>query len=202
MMELAHDAVLLLFCYVIGAIPTGLLVGRALGGLDVRQHGSCNIGATNVWRVLGWKAGLLTFVTDVGKAYLALLVAWSLHATGPGVIVLAAVAVLLGNFFNVFLGWKGGKGVATGLGVFLFLAPVATALALAAFAVVFAASRIVSLSSLVAAAVLPAGVWLTGQPVDILVFTVAVSAAVIFKHRTNIQRLLTGQEHRWGKSRE
>ncbi len=201
MIALLHDFVLLILCYVAGAIPAGLLVGRALGGIDVRLHGSRNIGATNVWRVLGWQAGLVTFAIDVGKAYLALLAVLLFHATGPGMLVLGAIAVLLGNFFNVFLGGKGGKGVATALGVFLLLAPLATLVALVVFAAVFAASRIVSLSSLTAAVALPVAVWMTGQPGAILLFTIGVSALVIFKHRTNIQRLLAGEEHRWGESR-
>lgn len=200
MMAILETLVVLLFCYIAGAIPTGLIVGRTWGGVDVREQGSKNIGATNVWRVLGWKAGLLTFALDVGKAAGALTV---LNAFAPRetalLLVAGGVAVLLGNFFNVFLGGRGGKGVATSLGVFLYLAPAATLIAFAVFLVVFGAMRYVSLASILAALVLPLSVWGTGQPLAVLVFTCVASALVILRHRANIQRLLSGTEHKWGR---
>ncbi|MCC6547064.1 glycerol-3-phosphate 1-O-acyltransferase PlsY [Candidatus Sumerlaeota bacterium] len=196
-----RDVLLLFACYLVGAIPTGLLVSRLLGGINIREHGSRNIGATNVWRVLGWKLGLLTFAIDVLKAA-AILLAVEQLPQGPiqHLLVFGGVAVLLGNFFNVFLNFKGGKGVATSLGVFLALAPKAILLAFLIFLVVFAISRYVSLGSLCAAVALPLLTYYFHRGDQaLLVMVIIVAVLVIVKHRTNIVRLLNGTENKFVK---
>lgn len=198
-MSLLLDALVVLLCYVAGAIPTGLLVARQWGKIDIREHGSRNIGATNVWRVLGWKPGLLTFLIDVAKAFAAVKFAPLLaQEAGLYLSIACGVAVLLGNFFNVFLGFKGGKGVATSLGVFLALAPAAIGICFVIFAVVFGITRYVSLGSICAAVALPILSWYFQREVPLLVMMIAISALVIFKHRANIVRLLNGTESRFG----
>ncbi len=185
----------LVFCYLMGAIPTGLIVGRRCKGIDIREHGSKNIGATNVWRVMGWKYGLTTFLIDVGKALAAVLFVPVL-ATGSGetLQVLGGVAVLLGNFFNVFLGFKGGKGVAASLGVFLGLAPIPVAIAFAIFLVVVFLSRHISLGSILAAASLPFLVLFFSGTGPLFVAILLVAILVIYKHRANVVRLVNGTE--------
>ncbi|MEO8376231.1 MAG: glycerol-3-phosphate 1-O-acyltransferase PlsY [Candidatus Sumerlaeota bacterium] len=194
-----RDIALLLICYFVGAIPTGLLVSRFLGGIDIRQHGSKNIGATNVWRELGWKLGLTTFLIDVSKAAAILLyVKFHVEQVSPGPVphlsVFGGVAVLLGNFFNVFLKFKGGKGVATSLGVFLALAPIAILIAFAIFLLVFWISRYVSLGSLCAAVTAPIMTYFFYGDRALLIFVIAAAILVIVKHRTNVTRLLNGTE--------
>lgn len=191
----------LLLAYLLGAIPTGLIIGKVFGGVDLRNEGSKNIGFTNALRVLGPKLGIPVLLIDVVKALLPILVFPAIQGGGlnPELHgVLLGLAVLGGNLFNVFLGFKGGKGVATSLGVFLGLAPTSVLLALGVFLLVFAASRYVSLGSILAALFLPLCVaWLHGFG-PTLVMAIAASAFVIFKHRANVQRLLAGTEHKWG----
>jgi glycerol-3-phosphate acyltransferase PlsY len=195
------DVVLLVLAYFIGAIPTGLLVGRAARGIDVRQHGSGNIGMTNVWRLLGWKLGLTTLLIDAGKAAAAVLLLAPLGAGAiPAIAVFLGLAVLLGNFFNIFLGGKGGKGVASSLGVFLALSPAAVLICFAVFVAVVYTTRYISAGSIVAAVLLPilTAMFQGITPVFWLVLVVAV--LVIVKHRANIRRLLNGTESKFGRS--
>jgi glycerol-3-phosphate acyltransferase PlsY len=201
-MSLVQDLLYLLVCYIVGAIPTGLILGLQIARVDVRTQGSKNIGTTNVWRVLGWKLGLTTLLIDVGKAYLIVRYGAVLFPDGgtlPEVMLLGGLAVLVGNFFNVFLGFKGGKGVATSLGVFLALAPIPIGLAFLTFAVTLAISRYVSLSSILASLVLPAAtLWVYGFG-GLFVLTALIGLVVILKHRSNIKRLLDGTENRVGR---
>lgn len=208
-MSIGLDLFILLLCYLIGAIPTGLILGLKVKGIDVREHGSKNIGTTNVWRTLGWKLGLATFLIDVGKAFLlvffAARAADALHAANEGLPrleIFAGIAVLFGNFFNVFLGGKGGKGVATSLGVFLALAPIPVLISFALFGIVVGLSRLVSLASLAAAAVLPITTgYFHGFDDPLFWMVLVIALIVIFKHRTNIQRLMAGTESKVGKRR-
>lgn len=196
-MTLLVAAGALLLAYIIGAIPTGLIVARQLAGIDIRQHGSKNIGATNVWRVLGWKLGLTTFLIDVAKAFLGVMQAVWLGGGGVWLPVLAAFAVLLGNFFNVFLGFKGGKGVAASLGVFLALAPLPVLIAFLLFVVVVGVSGYISLGSVLAALALPVLVYTLQGTGPVLWLIVVVAVLVIAKHRANIVRLLNGTESKF-----
>jgi glycerol-3-phosphate acyltransferase PlsY len=189
--------------YLLGSIPVGLLLMRIFRGIDIRQTGSGNIGATNVARTSSG-LGLLTLVLDVLKGYVAVVVAvvlagqWGVGPQlGKVAIGLAALAAVLGHTFSVWLRFKGGKGVATSLGAFLALMPVPTLVGVAVFAVVVAVSRFVSLASMTAAATLPIIALLMLERPDrlFLPFMVAAAMIIIGKHHQNIRRLLTGTEH-------
>jgi acyl phosphate:glycerol-3-phosphate acyltransferase len=198
-MDLLWDVVLLVVAYLLGAIPTGLVIGRVCKGIDVRREGSGNIGTTNVWRLLGWKLGVLTLLLDVGKALLGVL-ALPMLAMGvlPAFAVLAGAAVLLGNFFNIFLGGRGGKGAATSLGVFLGLAPIPMLITFIVFFVVVATTRYVSLGSITGAVLLPILVAFLYGITPVFWLVVVIASLVIVKHRANIQRLMAGTESRFG----
>ncbi len=193
------DPVLVLLAYLCGSIPTGVLLGRR-SGVDVRRVGSGNIGAANVARTLGGKAGLLTLVGDVAKGLLPVALG---RFVGLEEAALAAVALaaFLGHLYSVFLGFSGGKGVATALGVFLGLVPQAAAVLLAVFLLTFAWSRIVSLASMVAAAATPAVVFLWPYPRVYFLVCLVVALLVLFRHRENARRLLRGEEERFRLAR-
>ena len=181
-----------LVAYLCGSIPTGVLLTRRLG-IDLRKTGSGNVGATNVARSAGKKIGLLTLFGDALKGFLP-VVAARLCGLDDVVVGCAAVAALLGHIFSPFLQFSGGKGVATGLGVFLAMAPQAVLIALGAFLVTFAISRIVSLSSLVATAFLPPLlIWFT-YPTALIWAGMSMALVVIIRHKENIIRLIKGEE--------
>jgi len=184
--------------YVAGSIPSAWIAGRAKG-VDLRKHGSGNLGATNAWRVLGWKIGLLVYAVDTLKG--ALPVLFLPRPTGYPELagVLYGVAASLGHVRPVFLGFqKGGKGVATAGGVFFALAPAALLVAFGAFVLVLLGSGYVSLGSLVAAAVLPVALFLIQRDVGpVFVVSVIVAAFVFWTHRANIGRLRRGEENRF-----
>jgi glycerol-3-phosphate acyltransferase PlsY len=182
--------------YLLGSIPTGFILG-AWAGVDVRQRGSGNVGATNVARVLGKRQGVYTLIADVGKGLIPVFVAFHLGLTTP-FTSLVGVAAFLGHLFPVFLKFKGGKGVATALGVFMALAPLATLVLIALFAAVMAFSRTVSLSSMVAAAAAPAVFWWFSYHPAIIAISAVLAAMIIVRHRSNIQRLLAGTEPKFG----
>ena len=186
-----------LAAYLLGAVPFGLLVGRAFGGADIRRSGSGNIGATNVARALGPAAGVLTLLLDVSKGALA---AWAGGALGggPGWASLAGVAAVLGHVFPVYLGFRGGKGVATGLGVFLFLDPRATALAAAVFLGALAATRRVSVGSILGAISLPLILHYREAPPALLTAAWTCCLLIVYRHRDNLIRLIQGTEPRLG----
>jgi acyl phosphate:glycerol-3-phosphate acyltransferase len=199
-----HVSVVLL-AYLLGSVPFGYLVVRLRGGGDVRETGSGGTGATNVTRRAGRAAGILTLLLDAAKGALAVALARRFLTDDFGVdwwVVAAALAAVLGHVFPVWLRFRGGKGVATGLGVFLSLAPLAVLCALPAFVLVVWATRYVSLGSMTAAALLPLFVWLLGGPGagdtrPLLAAALAGAALIIFMHRANIGRLLRGTENRW-----
>lgn len=197
------DLITLAAAYLLGAVPFGLLIGR-LKGIDIRQHGSGNIGATNVLRVLGKPLGITTFVLDALKGFVPsfFFPAWFGAAMEPGVIsVLCGAAAILGHNFPVFLGFKGGKGIATSAGVLIGIAPLAALAGVIAWVAVFFTSRYVSLASiLAAAAVIAAGWWFyrDGHLILPVVLTV-LGLLAILRHKANIQRLLNGTENRFVK---
>lgn len=194
----------LLTAYLLGSIPFGYLLVRFFRKEDIRSTGSGNIGATNVARSGAKGLGLLTLLLDLGKGLLAVLLARHLAPGTPGfpsdLAVGAAVAAVLGHVFPVWLGFKGGKGVATALGVFLALAPIVALAAVAVFVLMVAVTRIVSLASIVAAAVLPvfAMLLLPDRSPVYLGGVIFVALLVIVKHQANIQRLVAGTESRFG----
>ena len=186
-----------LFAYLLGSIPFGVVLAK-FKRVDLRQHGSGNIGATNAARALGKTAGILTLLGDCGKGYLAAWAAGQLLETEWGVAA-AGLMAFLGHIFSIFLKFKGGKGVATGLGVFLSLIPEAALSAIAVFVVVLAFTRYVSLSSILAAISIPwFGIYFGASGPSVYV---AVAAAIIttIRHHENIQRLIEGTESKIGK---
>jgi acyl phosphate:glycerol-3-phosphate acyltransferase len=188
-----------LVAYLIGAVPIGWMVARAFGVTDIRRHGSGNIGATNVLRTLGRLPAIVTLLGDVVKGYLAVVAATTLSDRDPVVTGAATVAAVVGNCWSVFLGFRGGKGVATGLGALLCTVPLATVATLPVFVVVVATTRYVSLASLLAAACVPLGAALLRYPTPSALAALAVAAIVIGRHHANITRLLAGTESRLGQ---
>lgn len=187
----------LLAAYLVGAIPTGVLLTRLTGAGDVRQAGSGNIGATNVYRVAGRRLGILTLVGDALKGLLPVLLALQVGDFPPTGVALTAATAFLGHCYPVYLGFKGGKGVATALGIFLVLSPLAVLGAVVVFAALLWKWRYVSLASICAAAATPLFVYLAERSVPLLLATVFISAMVIVRHRGNIERLLDGSENRF-----
>lgn len=198
------NAIILLVSYLVGAIPFGLLIGK-VAGRDVRTEGSRNIGATNVSRLLGKKLGFLTLLADCAKGYVPMLAANQLLGESPEkqlIIALAGILAVVGHMFPVYLGFRGGKGVATGLGVFLFLSPLAILISLGVFAGAVWLSGYVSVGSLLASALMVGWLWLLGAP-NLHMLTAAIVAALIWlKHHENIARLLKGEEKSWKKKSE
>jgi glycerol-3-phosphate acyltransferase PlsY len=188
--------IFVVFAYLVGSIPTGLLLAKAFAGVDIREAGSGNIGATNVYRTLGRKVGLLTLVGDCLKGLIPVAAAYALGFTTPW-IALIGLAAFLGHVYTVFLGFKGGKGVATALGVFLAVSPLAVLGALAVFSLVLFKWRFVSLASISAAAVVPSLVALIDKRPEIVGMSIIIAALVIWKHRENIKRLRQGTENRF-----
>jgi len=190
--------------YLIGSVPTGLLLARLMGGPDPSHGGSGNIGATNVGRLLGKGAGLLTLGGDILKGAAPPLAAGWLAAgapAAPAYVMLAGAGAVLGHVYPLFLGLKGGKGVATAAGVFLVVSPLALLAAGLVFALLVWRWRYVSLGSIGAALSLPAAVWASGGEPAYVALAVGVGALVITRHRDNISRLRQGREHRLGASR-
>jgi acyl phosphate:glycerol-3-phosphate acyltransferase len=185
--------------YLVGSIPTGVLLGR-LAGVDVRSTGSGNIGATNVARTAGTSLGLLTLVGDFVKGLLPVFVARGI-ALPEAVVALVAVAALVGHVFSIFLAFRGGKGVATGIGALVALAPGGALIPLAVFAAAFAASRIVSASSVLASASVPVALVLLGHPTATCVAASSMALLIISRHHENIARLLAGTEPRFESKR-
>ena len=186
-----------LFAYLLGSIPFGVLLAK-FRRVDLRQHGSGNIGATNVARTLGKTAGILTLLGDCGKGYLAVWVAGLLLEAQWGVAV-AGLMAFLGHVFSVFLKFKGGKGVATGLGVFLYLMPGAGLSSIGVFVVSLAFTRYVSVSSILAAISIPwFGIYFGATGPSVYVATAAAIITAI-RHHENIQRLVDGKEAKFGK---
>jgi glycerol-3-phosphate acyltransferase PlsY len=208
--DAAAGAGLLLCAYCAGSIPFSLLIGRWVGGIDLRQHGSGNVGATNVARTLGLKWGLVALLLDALKG---LLPTWGLPllffgdaAAMSHAQVAAGVAAIIGHMFPCWLGFRGGKGVATALGVVVVIGWQATLAAFAVFALMFAASRIVSLSSILAVLAYAVTEMIVLRPDPFSTanwsrasFALAVPALIIFRHRSNIVRLLKGEEHRFSR---
>jgi glycerol-3-phosphate acyltransferase PlsY len=187
--------------FLLGSIPTGYLVARAKG-VDIRQHGSGNIGATNVFRTLGKPLGVFVFMVDALKGFAVVWLAGRFDGASDWAGIIAAVAVIGGHNYTPWLGFKGGKGIATSAGVLLALMPWAVLCIAIVWFVVFKVSRYVSLASISAAAALPvavAALWSAGCGGNgpLLGFSVLISALAIWRHRTNIRRLRAGTESRF-----
>jgi glycerol-3-phosphate acyltransferase PlsY len=191
-----------LIAYVLGSIPFGYLIVRWQRGIDVRATGSGSIGATNVMRNLGIMGFVATFLLDVGKGLLAVLLASRLTLENPTWVAAAACAAVLGHCFPVWLRFRGGKGVATGVGVFLAVAPWQVVLVLVIFAGVVAIWRYISLGSVVATAAFPILVYLMKHPpIQVVLGAAGAAAIIIVRHHANIARLLKGTESKVGKKK-
>ena len=196
---------ILILSYLVGSIPTAIIIGKVTKKIDIRQFGSGNAGGTNAFRVLGWKAGLFVSLFDVAKGVFATAVISQIRIDVPLVnptwlMILAGLCAILGHTFTIFAGFKGGKGVAAGAGLIIALYPVAFLLCLLVFALVLFSTGLVSVSSISAAVSLPVILWLFNRfgsmPVDhaLLIFSIFIPLFIIFTHRSNIQRLLKGEE--------
>jgi glycerol-3-phosphate acyltransferase PlsY len=195
--------------YLLGSIPSGLLIGRWLAGVDIRQYGSGRTGATNAMRSLGARGFALTFAADAGKAIVAVLIARALVGEAPGPLVaeaVAAVAAIVGPNWSIYIGFHGGRGVATSFGAMLMLYWPGALIGLVAAGILMGTTRYVSLGSLggtIVGLAVAAGAVLTGaQPPVLAEFALAVAALVVWQHRDNIQRLLAGTERRIGQRTE
>lgn len=185
-------ALLILGAYLCGSLPTGVWLGR-WAGVDVRRAGSGNIGATNVARTVGFRPALFTLAGDIAKGLVPTALARALWAE-PRLMAMVALAAFIGHIFSVFLRFSGGKGVATGFGACLALAPTAAAVAAGVFALVAFATRYVSLASVTAAAALPIATAILGAAPPVSGAAGIIAAAIIIRHRNNLARLRAGVE--------
>ena len=187
------EIALIIGAYLLGSIPTGLLLAKAFG-VNIRETGSGNIGATNVYRTLGRRVGIMTLIGDCLKGLIPVLIARQLQL--PEIWLAAAgLAAFLGHVYTIFLGFKGGKGVATALGVFLGISPYSVLAALLIFVLTLVKWRYVSLASITAAAAIPLLVALIEKKELLIAMSVVIAALVIYKHRENIRRLRSGTEN-------
>jgi glycerol-3-phosphate acyltransferase PlsY len=192
---------LIVASYFIGAIPSGVVLARAFSGKDIRQEGSGNIGATNVTRVLGKKLGALTLAGDLLKGFLPVCIG-SYLVSSLNVVCLMGCAAFMGHLFPVYLKFKGGKGVATALGVFLYLSPIVILIEIIIFVFVVGIWKYVSLGSLIAAASMPLLLVIIGSPKPVVLLSMAFALLIFIKHKANIQRLLNGTENKFGTKKE
>ncbi|MGB9701033.1 MAG: glycerol-3-phosphate 1-O-acyltransferase PlsY [Thermodesulfobacteriota bacterium] len=188
----------LILAYILGSIPTGVIVAKAFGSIDPRTQGSKNIGATNVFRTGGKKLGIITLAGDVLKGLIPVALAKG-YVDSFFWIGAIALAAFLGHLYPIFLKFKGGKGIATGLGVFLALSPLPALLSLGVFAAVVYKWRYVSLGSLTATAAFPLFLILWNAHLSFILFAVIIGAFIFYRHRDNISRLRAGNESKFGQ---
>lgn len=179
--------------YLIGSIPNGLIIGKKLYNIDLRQFGSKNIGATNAFRTLGLWPAVWVFLTDGAKGVIAVYLA-SVFIGTPIALLVGGIAAIAGHNWSVFLNFTGGRGVATGLGVIAVLVPMITVFIFLVWVVIVYITRYVSLASIVAAALVPVLMWFMGERLEFLYFGIIAALFVIIRHKPNIERLLKGQE--------
>lgn len=189
-------AELIIASYLIGSIPMGLIFGKLIWKKDLRRFGSHNIGATNAWRILGKKAGLLIFILDFLKGQIGVMLGACLFAS-PGAMVLGGLFAMLGHMFPIFLFFRGGKGVATGLGVIAALMPQITAIVFVVWLVLFLITRYVSVASIIAAVLTPILAAIYNEPVIYFLFALVAAVIIVFRHRDNIKRLKAGNENKF-----
>lgn len=195
-------AAMVFLCYLLGAIPTGLVLGRAFAKIDIREHGSHNIGATNVYRNLGKKLGVLTLLGDILKGLIPVYLVCRL--TGAETLVaIAALAAFLGHVYSVYLKFSGGKGVATALGVLLVLAPAVVAVSVGIFIITVLWSRYVSLGSILASLAAPVLMAVShAYPSSYVLSATAIALLITYRHRENIQRIIAKQESKVGSGQD
>ncbi len=183
----------ILTSYLIGSIPNGLIVGKTIYNVDLRQYGSKNIGATNAYRTLGVKPALAVFLTDALKGVIGVLIGQYIGGTAIAEL-LGGIGAVIGHNWSIFLGLKGGRGVATGLGVIAVISPKVTLIVFIVWAIIVYFTRYVSLASIIAAALVPITMWLFNSRQEFLYFGIVAALFVIIRHRPNIERLLNGTE--------
>ncbi|MCD6182128.1 MAG: glycerol-3-phosphate 1-O-acyltransferase PlsY [Candidatus Cloacimonetes bacterium] len=201
MSQLTKIIAIILGAYLFGSIPTSYIFGRMLKGIDIREHGSGNVGATNALRILGTKIGVITLLLDMFKGFLPVYIAMQLFAGNDLVAIGAGIATILGHIFTIYLSFKGGKGVATSAGVFIALLPMAIVLCLAVFIIIVAITRYVSLGSIVAAITLFGYELISNirndfQHLWLLLFVTILVLMIILRHTANIKRLIAGTENK------
>jgi glycerol-3-phosphate acyltransferase PlsY len=186
--------------YLLGAIPTSYLAGKVFKGIDLREHGSKNLGATNVYRLMGWRFAIPVGIFDIAKGAVPVLILGPAASTVAWFPLLCGVLAVVGHVFSVFVGFRGGKGVATSAGVVLGLAPMAVGVCLVLWALIVWVSGYVSLGSVVASGIFPALVWLLypARRESIWLY-VLLAAVIIWMHRANLRRLAAGTENRFGR---
>lgn len=188
----------LLANYLVGSVPAAYLVGK-IKGIDITKHGSGNVGATNAFRVLGKWAGIVVLIVDCLKGVIGVLLAQQVG--GPWFVVLAALVVMAGHNYSIFLKLKGGKGVATGTGILLALTPKTVLFGLIIFFIVVATTKYVSLGSIVTALSVPFIMMVIGDPLPVRILGVVAVAFIIYRHIPNIKRLIAGTENKITKTR-
>lgn len=191
--------VFLILAYIAGSFPSGLVIGKAIFHKDPRDYGSHNTGATNSYRVFGAVGGLMVLILDAGKGMLGVYLGQQAGAMMVPeyqiyMMILGGLLALVGHSCSLFLHFKGGKGVATGLGIILFLAPWETLIVFAVWAVIVALTRIVSLGSIVAAVLVPITMYFFAEPMPVTVFGLLAAILVVVRHKDNIIRLMQGKE--------
>jgi acyl phosphate:glycerol-3-phosphate acyltransferase len=191
----------LIASYLLGAVPTSYLAARLFRGIDLREHGSRNLGATNLYRVLGWRYAVPVGLLDAAKGLVPVLVFARQVSSSQLFALICGLVAVVGHVFSVFVGFKGGKGVATAAGVMLGLTPAALGVAVLVWAALVYLTGYVSVGSIAAAAIFPLAVYLLEPPDQpaMLWLDIAVAAAIVWFHRGNIQRLFKGTENRFGR---
>ena len=201
---------IIVLSYLAGSIPTSIICSKLFRGIDIREHGSGNAGGTNAIRVLGWKIGVFVMLIDVGKGVLATLLISQIRIDAVDlstniVQIIAGMSAIFGHIWTVFAGFKGGKGVGTAAGMLFSLYPIAGVVCLGIFFLVLATTRYVSLSSMSAAVVFPILVLLfkdwRGYSDELIYFAVFIAVLIVFTHRSNIKRLLKGEENKAGRKK-
>ena len=196
------ESLLILFAYLMGSIPTGVVLAKFYGVKDITKEGSGNIGATNVGRVAGKKAGIITLVGDALKGVIPILTVMTVSGSVEWLIAAAALAAFLGHIYPLFNGFKGGKGVATALGIFLTISPLSALSAMLVFIILVAIYRYVSLGSVVAAGLIPAFVGIFSGSTFYIILSALIGGIVIYRHKDNIKRLLEGEENSLGQKKK
>lgn len=179
--------------YLIGSIPNGLIIGKLFWQIDLREHGSKNIGATNAYRTLGAKPAALIFIMDLLKGIIGVWLGAYMIGT-PLAMILGGIAAIIGHNWSVFLKFTGGKGVATGLGVIAMLMPQATVVVFVTWIIIVYVTKYVSLASIVAAMMVPVCSYFFNEPVEYVCFSILAAIFVIYRHKSNVQRLINGNE--------
>ena len=187
--------IVVILSYVIGSIPSGLILGKTFWNVDLRQHGSKNIGATNAWRTLGKLPGFIVFVADLLKGMIGVYLGMLIVGTSTAMII-GGIMAIIGHSLSLFLKFKGGKGVATGLGVLIMLMPSVSAVVFLIWLVIVLISKYVSLASIIAAVFVPVCAFAAGMSYDYVAFGIVAALFVIYRHKSNIMRLMNGTENK------